>query len=243
MKSILKQLSLLVIVVVSLNSCASINQGIQGNGEFITDKRSTSSYDNINCAGSMNYILIKGTEGQITVEGESNLVPYILTEVHGTTLTVKTEEGVNLNPSNNQDIIITIPFEAISKVSLTGSGDLMNQDIITSENLKVGITGSGDVILDIETTSVDGSVTGSGDLTLKGKTENLNVSVTGSGDFHGYGLDSKNTDATVTGSGDAEVISTVAFKGRVSGSGDIAYKGKPEREDIKVSGSGSIEME
>ena len=243
MKTVLKQFSLFAVAVISLNSCASINQGIQGNGKFITDQRSTSSYDNVSCAGSMNYILVKGTEGQLTVEGESNLVPYIITEVQGNTLTVKTEEGINLKPSNNRDIIITIPFEDISKVSLTGSGDLINNDIITSENLKVGITGSGDVILDIETITVDGSITGSGDLTLKGKTENLNVNVTGSGDFHGYGLDSKNTDASVTGSGDAEVISTVAFKGRVSGSGDIAYKGKPEREDIKVSGSGSIEME
>ena len=243
MKTVLKKISLLVVAIISLNSCVTINKGIQGNGEFITDQRSTSSYDNISCAGSMNYILVRGTEGQITVEGESNLVPYILTEVQGNTLTVKTEEGVNLNPSNNKDIIITIPFEDIDKVSLTGSGDLMNQDVITSENLKVGITGSGDVILDIVTVSVDGSVTGSGDLTLIGKTENLNASVTGSGDFHGFGLDSKNTDASVTGSGDAEVVSTVNFKGRVSGSGDIDYKGNPGKEDIKVSGSGSIEMD
>ncbi|CDF79432.1 conserved hypothetical protein (DUF2807) [Formosa agariphila KMM 3901] len=191
----------------------------------------------------MNYILIKGTEGQITVEGESNLVPYILTEVQGNTLTVKTEDGVNLNPSNNRDIIITIPFEDISKVSLTGSGDLMNKNLISSKNLSVGITGSGDIILDIETVSVKGSVTGSGDLTLKGKTEQLNVEVTGSGDFHGFGLKAKNTDASVTGSGDAEVVSTEMFKGRVSGSGDINYKGNPKKEDIKVSGSGSIEME
>ncbi|MHA7944360.1 head GIN domain-containing protein [Formosa sp. 3Alg 14/1] len=244
MKSIiLKKASLLIVAIISLNSCVSINKGIQGNGEFITDNRSTSSYDNISCTGSMNYILIKGTEGQITVEGESNLVPYILTEVQGNTLTVKTEDGVNLNPSNNRDITITIPFEDISKVSLTGSGDLMNNDIITTENLNVSLTGSGDIILDINTISAEGSVTGSGDLTLKGKTENLKVDVTGSGDFHGFGLDSKNTDASVTGSGDADVVSTEMFKARVSGSGDIDYKGNPKKEDTKVSGSGSIEME
>ncbi|MFB9052254.1 head GIN domain-containing protein [Formosa undariae] len=244
MKSvILKKASLLIVAIITLNSCVSINKGIQGNGEFVTDQRSTSSYDNISCTGSMNYILIKGTEGKITVEGESNLIQYIITEVHGNTLTVKTEDGVSLSPSNNRDIIITIPFEAVSKVSLTGSGDLISKDVIKTENLNVSITGSGDVILDIETVSAEGSVTGSGDLTLKGKTENLNVNVTGSGDFHGYGLDSKNTDASVTGSGDAEVISTEVFKGRVSGSGDIDYKGNPKKEDTKVSGSGGIEMQ
>ncbi|WP_159023445.1 head GIN domain-containing protein [Formosa sp. L2A11] len=229
-------------LAISLNSCVSINKGIQGNGEYITDQRTTSSYDNVSCSGSMNYILVQGTEGQITVEGESNLVPYIITEVQGNTLTVRTEDGINLSPSNNRDIIITIPFKDLSEVSLTGSGDLINHDVISSENLKVGITGSGDVILDINTTHVEGSVTGSGDLTLNGKTESLNFSVTGSGDFHGYRLESKNADISVTGSGDAEVMATSFLKARVSGSGDIAYKGHPEKEDTKVSGSGSIEM-
>ena len=239
---ILKKVSLLIVAVITLSSCVSINKGIQGNGEFITDQRSTSSYDKISCAGSMNYILIKGTEGKITVEGESNLVSYIITEVNGNTLTVKTEDGVNLNPSTNRDIIITIPFEDISDVSLTGSGNLTNHDVIKAKNLNTSITGSGDVVLDIETKNVEGRITGSGDLTLKGKTDNLNVNVTGSGDFHGYGLDAKNTEASITGSGDVEVISTEVFKGRVSGSGDIDYKGNPKKEDTKVSGSGSIEM-
>ncbi|QDO94800.1 DUF2807 domain-containing protein [Formosa sediminum] len=244
MKSIiLKKISLLVVAIISLTSCVSISKGIQGNGDFITDHRTTSGYDIVSCAGSMNYILVKGTEGKITVEGESNLVPYILTEVQGNTLIVKTEDGVNLNPSNNRDIIITIPFEDLTKVSLTGSGDIINEDVINAENLNVSLTGSGDIILDIETVSVESSVTGSGDLTLKGQTENLNINVTGSGDFHGFGLISKNTDASVTGSGDAEVVSIEVFKGRVSGSGDIEYKGNPKEEDVKVSGSGSIEMQ
>ena len=36
------------------------------------------------------------------------------------------------------------------------------------------------------------------------------------------------------------MVSNKTIKGRVSGSGDIAYKGNPEKEDTKVSGSGTI---
>ncbi|MCO4821981.1 MAG: DUF2807 domain-containing protein, partial [Flavobacteriaceae bacterium] len=56
----------------------------------------------------------------------------------------------------------------------------------------------------------------------------------------GFGLQSNHTEASVAGSGDIEIVSNKSLKARVSGSGDIEYKGNPDKEDSKVSGSGSI---
>lgn len=238
---IVKQMLLSAILAITLNSCAQYGtNAINGNGNTTTISRSTAEYSGIKCAGSMDFILIKGQEGNITLEGESNLLPYIVTEVHGNNLVVKVKDGTNLRPSKNKGIIITIPFEAVSEIALTGSGDLRNTDMISEDNLEVSLTGSGDVVLDVSTSNLKAEITGSGDITLKGDTENLEVEVTGSGDFHGFDLQSKNTDASVTGSGDADVVSLNNLKGRVSGSGDITYKGQPQKEDTKVSGSGSI---
>ncbi len=77
-------------------------------------------------------------------------------------------------------------------------------------------------------------------MTLKGKTNNLDVRVAGSGDIHGFGLQANHTTVSIAGSGDASVVSNESLKARVSGSGDIEYKGNPTKEDTKVSGSGSI---
>jgi len=213
---------------------------IKGNGEVTTITRTTSNYDAVSCAGSMDFILVKGQEGKITIEGEANLLKYIVTEVKNNKLIVKVENGVNLKTSLNKTIKITIPFEDISDVSLAGSGDLWNKDTITATSLDVSLAGSGDVTLDIETSSEDGSIAGSGDLTLKGKTTNLEANVAGSGDFHGFGLEADNTEVSVAGSGDAQVVSNEMLKARVSGSGDIEYKGNPKKEDTKVNGSGDI---
>ena len=75
---------------------------------------------------------------------------------------------------------------------------------------------------------------------VKGKTNDLEVSLAGSGDIHGFGLQANNTDVSIAGSGDIEIVSNKSLKARVSGSGDIQYKGNPAKEDTKVSGSGSI---
>lgn len=205
-----------------------------------TITRTTSDYDGISCAGQFDYILVAGTEGKITIEGESNLIEYIITEVKNNKLIIKTENHINLKSSNNKTIKITIPFKDISSVSLAGSGDLRNKDVITASNLDVSLAGSGDIVLNIKATNTQGSVAGSGDLTLKGSTNKLDANVAGSGDFHGFDLQSNHTDVSVAGSGDAEVVCNESLKARVAGSGDIEYKGKPKTEDTKVAGSGSI---
>jgi Putative auto-transporter adhesin, head GIN domain len=236
--------SILLLVALMLSSVSQAqwwgNEKVKGNGNMTTETRTTKDYDGIKCAGSMDYILIAGTEGKIKIEGEENLLKHIITEVKNGNLIVKVEKGINLRPSWNKTIKITIPFKDISSVSLAGSGDLWNEDVINSNDFDVSLAGSGDVIVNVQASSVEGSLAGSGDLTLKGKTNYLNVRVAGSGDIHGFGLQANHTTVSVAGSGDAEVVSNESLKARVSGSGDIEYRGKPTKEDTKVSGSGSI---
>lgn len=195
----------------------SENEKVKGNGNTTTITRTTGDYDGIKCAGSMDYILVASTEGNIKLEGEENLLKHIITEVKGNNLIVKVEKGINLRPSWGKTIKITIPFKDISSVSLAGSGD---------------------VILNIEASSIEGSLAGSGDITLKGNTNNLTIKLAGSGDIHAFGLQSNHTVVSVAGSGDIQVVSNKSLKSRVSGSGDIEYRGNPSKEDTKVSGSG-----
>ncbi|WP_136480866.1 head GIN domain-containing protein [Cognatitamlana onchidii] len=213
---------------------------IKGNGNKVSIMRSTPEYSGIKCAGSFDYILVKGKEGSLTLEGDENLLDFIITEVKGDILKVKVKDGVSLKTRNGSSIKITIPFESINKVALAGSGDLYSKNVINTSSLDVSLAGSGDITLDIKTESVESALSGSGDITLKGTTENLESKVAGSGDFHGFELDANNTEVYVAGSGDAKVVGNKTLKARVSGSGDIAYHGSPEKEDTKVSGSGSI---
>ena len=216
------------------------NKSIKGKGEIIKITRTTSDYDAIRCAGFMDFELVNGKEGNITIEGEKNLLEYIVTEVEHNALIVKVEKGVNLKTSWKKGIKVTIPFEDIDKVSLSGSGDLWNKDQLDTNKLKVNLSGSGDIILKVETDAIVSNVTGSGDITISGETSDLETKVTGSGDFHGFDLNADNTEAYVTGSGDISVVSNKMLKARVTGSGDIEFKGNPDIEDTKVIGSGSI---
>ena len=214
------------------------NEKIRGNGDMVTKTRSVGDYDGIRLVGSMNVELVSGSEGKITVNAESNLQEYIVTEVKNGMLKISTEKGYNLSPKN--DILITVPVESISEISVTGSGDIWNKDKLKASEMKVQVTGSGDLVLDLEVEDLEGTVTGSGDIELKGRSQNFECTVTGSGDFNAYGLQAENVEARVSGSGDIMVYAARSLKASVSGSGDITYKGNPEKQDFKTHGSGSV---
>lgn len=232
--------SIVLLAALLIVSSIQAQKRIKGNGHITTINRTTSDYDAVNFAGSFDYILVAGKEGQIKIEGEENLLHYIITELKNGTLTVKTENKINLQTSRNQTIKITVPFEDISAVSLAGSGDVWNNDIISTNRFKAALSGSGDMKLQVNAPTVEAKVAGSGEIELKGTTNTLKVNVAGSGDFKGYDLDANDVDVSVTGSGDAKINCNGHLKARVAGSGDIKYKGNPKTEDSKVAGSGRI---
>ncbi|MGB7841613.1 MAG: head GIN domain-containing protein [Salinimicrobium sp.] len=216
------------------------NKKIKGNGNMKTETRKVSNYDKIELEGSMNVELVAGTEGNLKVAAEENLLEYILTEVSGDELKISTEKGYNLDPSGNNKITVTVPFKDLSRVSLTGSGDIRTRDRITAENFEIKITGSGDIKLPLQAKNVRASITGSGDIDLIGSAKDFDCKVTGSGDISAFDFKCENVDATVTGSGDIQVYASEELRAKIPGAGDIQYKGNPKKEDFKTVGIGSI---
>ena len=166
---------------------------------------------------------------------------YIKTEVKDGKLVIKTRKGVNLKPSSwKSGILVVVPVESIDGVSLSGSGDITSRTTLKSDSFETRISGSGDIVLDVEANSVEASMSGSGDMKLNGKASDFEVQVSGSGDISAYGLEADHVTVQVSGSADVEVTAKQSIKARVSGSGDISYRGNPGKIDTKSSGSGDI---
>ncbi len=233
-------LSIMLCTITSVNAQWWGGKKVNGNGNMVTKNRSVSDYDQIKVKGSLDVSLVSGSEGELIIEGESNLIEHIRTEVKEDVLKIYVEKEYWLKPSRGKKLLVTVPFEDLSKVTLAGAGDINSKDVIKATNFKAGISGSGDVRLIVNTQNTEGYVTGSGDLVLSGSTNSFDCKITGSGDLKAYDLNAKDVIASVTGSGDIHVTATASIKARITGSGDITYKGNPEMEDKKVSGSGDI---
>lgn len=238
----MKKYLTLTLVLITVSACAQWGKRIKGNGNVVTIERSVGEYDEVSSAGWFDVELVAGKEGEITLKGESNLLEKLKTEVKNGELIIKTEKGVNLQPSSwKSGITITVPVEEISAVRLSGSGDVVSKTTLkSSDSFRASIAGSGDVTLTIEAENVKASISGSGDMNLDGSAKTLDVSVSGSGDINAYDLEADNVEAQVSGSADLQVTAKEMLRARVSGSGDITYKGNPSKVDTKSSGSGDI---
>lgn len=214
------------------------NKKVVGNGNVTTKTVNTGDYDAIKGVGSMDIHLEKGSEGNIRVTTDENLQEYIIVEVKENTLVVRTKKNMYLK--TKKGIHVAVPFDDISEIALVGSGDIDTKDTIDAKSLELRVTGSGDVVLDVNAGRLEARITGSGDMKVEGNAVDLEVSLSGSGDFRGFELDAQNTEASVSGSGDIQVVAKNSLKARVNGSGDITYKGNPEKSDTKTSGSGDI---
>jgi len=214
---------------------------VNGDGNFVTKERSVGDYNQVAVAGSFDVALIEGQIGEITLEGESNLLEYVVTEVKNGKLLIKVKNGVNLKPSGwRNGIQINVPVEFLEGVSLSGSGEILGKTVIKSNNFSANISGSGEVSLTVEAQSVEAFLSGSGDITLAGRTADLEVSVSGSGDIQAYDLEADRVTAAVSGSADVNITANESLDARVSGSGGIRYRGNPSTLKTKSSGSGDI---
>lgn len=239
----MKKAFYIITLLASISISAQNYKNVKGKGSEITKTVTTAEYDEISVSGSFFVTLIEGTEGTITINAEENLMEYIIVEVKDNALHIRPEKGYNISASKGNEIEVTVPIYKISSVSLAGSGDVISNFMMESPTLKVNLAGSGDIKLGIVADTIETHLSGSGDIEFKGKAINFNANLAGSGDIEADELEAENSKVSIAGSGDIELFCTNYLEARVSGSGDIVYKGNPKKVDTKISGSGSINMD
>lgn len=211
---------------------------IKGNGNVVTEKRSTSSYDAVAVGGSFDVVLVEGKEGNLKLSGEENLLQYIETEVNNGTLKIRVKRNTNLRITKK--LVVTVPITEIDDVSLGGSGNISNQGTLKSRDFRVSLGGSGTIDLNIDVSEVSTNIGGSGNIKLRGNSNEMSCNIAGSGTIKAYELKVNSLDAVIAGSGDIRSFVKSRIKAKVVGSGSIYYKGNPDKIDTKSLGSGSV---
>lgn len=214
---------------------------IIGNNQQIDEKRQVDSYESIELVGHIEVELIAGKEGEITVQGESNLVKFVHVNVKDNQLSITTESNTQLVCSKNKKLRVLVPVESISEIHLVGSGDIVSSLTFDSSPLLIEVTGSGEIDLNINNQQTTAIVTGSGEIDLKGKTALLDAVVSGSGEIEAFDLESDQVKATVAGSGALEVNALKKLDAHLTGSGDIFYRKTTASINKQIAGSGSIQ--
>jgi len=237
MKLVIFVLILLLVII-----CVIVwKKMVYGNGNNILLKRSTEVYESIRLSGSFNVELVDGMVGNLTLQGEENLLKHIITEVKNGKLYLAIENGYKLVPSLKKKAIqLTIPVERINSIKILGSGNIVSKKTLRSEGFMTSITGSGNITTSLDVETLSTNVAGSGCLNFSGKAKNFSASTAGNCNINAYDLEADDVGLDITGSGTIKVMARKKLKARVSGYGNIHYQGNPENVDFKTNGSGRV---
>jgi hypothetical protein len=216
------------------------NETIHGSGAVTEETRPVSGFDRILLGSQGDVEITQGSTESLVISAESNLLPYITTDVLGDRLVVETKQGVNLSPSPNKPIHYRLTVKNLSSVQLAGMGDVKINSLKT-DDLQINTSGMGNFDLPslTATGNLNVTISGMGDVDVSGTADSLKVQISGAGNYKGAGLKTSQADAQISGTGDATIWAIDSLNARISGAGSVNYYGSP-RVNQTISGIGSV---
>jgi hypothetical protein len=236
----MKKALLLLALPALLLSCHNFEgKRIRGDGNVQTHDRPVNSFKKIELTGSAKVLVTQGDNCSVKIEADENLQHFIEVVQEGDRVIIRNRPGFNLSSTDDIRIYVTAPV--FSSFDISGAGDVVGQNKITSsDDLSIEFSGVGNVRMELDVPAVKGSISGAGNIDLKGQTKDVDLELSGIGSAHCFDLKAENAKVEISGIGSAEVFASVHLAAEVSGAGSVEYKGNPGSIDQHVSGAGSI---
>jgi hypothetical protein len=221
--------------LIYLTSCIGFHT-IDGNGNITTENRTLNTFSKVKSEGSFEVYISQDSVQSVTVEAESNLLPYIETDVSGSVLLIRIREHRNID--NHEPIKIYVKSPMVEGIDLSGSG-LISCDSMITPNMDLHLSGSGKMNVIATTNKIDAHISGSGGITISGSSNESDFNIDGSGNIHAYDLKQDTCYADISGSGDMYLNVNKFLDVKISGSGKVHYIGNPSVNTF-ITGSGAV---
>lgn len=146
-------------------------------------------------------------------------------------------DDIKLNPTMK----VSISMKNVTELRVNGAGKIFSENSIASDQILVGLAGTGAMDVDIKGNAVTCELSGSGTMTLRGYATSLTGTISGVGSLKAFECPLETVNLKVSGTGGAELNATGNADVFVFGSGAVKLKGNTKNLMKKVYGSGSVE--
>jgi hypothetical protein len=202
-----------------------------------TEDRSVGTFTKISMGISGDVYISQGNVPKLTVEADAEILGLIITEVKNDELKIRFSQS---RVRSKTPVRIWVTTAEIEGLYLSGSGNMITETAIKSDEMDLKLSGSGNInVKDLSCNEVDAAISGSGNIDVTGSSGELSIAISGSGNCNAEEFKTEKTDVKISGSGNCRVNAAQDLTVAVSGSGSVFYSGNPTIE-ASVSGSGKI---
>jgi hypothetical protein len=230
----MKKISLTLFAVI-LFIAATLNASAQKE-----ETRQVTGFNGISSGGSFNvHVKIDGTES-LKIVADEDVLPKIETIVENNKLEIRFKKSSFWHNVRTGKIDIYVTAKSLSSLALSGSGSIKLDGNLSGNDVKVTVSGSGNIVSTVKANELNTSMSGSGSIKIDGSSTNTNISVSGSGSIHGRDLKTENVSVSVSGSGNVNIHADKSLSAHIAGSGNITYSGNATVSNVSTAGSGRI---
>lgn len=234
-KRILSALTLLSLP--TLHLFTSCDPALRGEGPLVSETRDVDNFSGVDVALSGDVLVKAGSEFKVEVTAEESILPYLVTRVESDS-SLHVYFSRNVKDVDGLEITVTMP--ELTLLRLSGSGQVLTQGVFDGNVIDLELAGSGEIrSADLQYDNIGVQVSGSGKIDLNGACDEFYGQISGSGEVDALNCPVREAGFQVSGSGSAKVDVSEFLKARISGSGDIFYRGNPQI-DSEISGSGKL---
>jgi hypothetical protein len=200
--------------------------------------RTPGSFNQIENNGSWDVEITKGSKDEVRLESSSFDLGKVITEVDGRKLKIKLEK----DNYKNVNIKVFVTVRELESVGNGGSGDMVINSDFGADSFSIGLSGSGSISTrNINAGKLSVGMSGSGKVIIAGgQADEANIGQSGSGDFEGINFTADAVKIGKSGSGNTSISVKEDFTVGSSGSGNVYYRGNPEKQSIGISGSSKV---
>lgn len=216
----------------------TVRETVEGSGVRMTEERDIGNVDEVVLSGVGDLTIVSGAMPALSVTADDNILPALETNAAGGKLKLGTRSLTSIHPKTKIAYTLTVP--QLNSITVSGAGTVKTQRL-EADNLKLQLSGAGKAQLDnLKCKSLALTLSGSGIANLSGSAEEFKLRVSGAGKIDAANLKTNSADVRISGSGQAAIWATNELKARISGAGNVKYRGQPRHIEQKVSGSGHI---
>jgi hypothetical protein len=216
-----------VVSTLLLGGCEILGiDAIRGTGDVVSEERAVEGIEAVTLATLGELTIELGDQESLVVEAQQNLMEHLITEVRNGELTIRTENGVNLSPTEPVRYRLTVT--GLDRLSITSSGDI-DAPALEGESFTAHSSSSGDMLIaGLTADNLIVEISSSGGIEIQdGQVGHQEVNISSSGNYEAGDLQSESAVIDLSSSGNATVWVTDRLDANLSSSGDVYYYGSP----------------
>lgn len=233
---------LLVCLMFGLNAQSNWNWGnkekVKGNGDVATEERDVRSFDGIKVCCSLTVEVAQGNNQSVRVEAESNLLPYIKTEVMGGRLEIGFKDKVNIK--SNEKIKVYVTVAELDYIGASSSSKVLSKTAFSGDELELDASSAAFIGFEFSGDRVRADASSGSKIELSGRGTRIRAGASSGAKVRAGDFAAARANANASSGGGITVNVSEELDANASSGGGVRYQGSPRSVDANKSSGGTV---